>query len=309
VKVWRGLDELLAPESGTSIAIGTFDGVHLGHRALIAGALEPARERGLLAAVVTWDRHPAATVRPDKVPPLLTSQDRKLELLGETGIDIVAVVPFDEGLSLWSPERFVDEVIVAGLNAKLVRVGHDWRFGHKAAGDTDLLEKLGAEHGFEIDAVTLEESGAEPVTSTRTRAAIAAGDMVSATALLARPFDVDGVVVRGDGRGATLGFPTANLDIDPALARPAQGVYAGRMRIGDRWYRAAVNVGKNLTFGGETVRVEAYVLDFDADLYGRTVRLEFHHRLRDELKFDSVDDLVARMHDDVAQTRSLIPDP
>ena len=170
-----------------------------------------------------------------------------------------------------------------------------------------MLAELGAEQGFEVDAVRLEEAGAEPVSSTRVRAAIAAGDMELATELLKRPFDVDGTVVRGDGRGATLGYPTANLEIDPALARPAQGVYAGRIRVKGEWYRAAVNVGKNLTFGGEVVRVEAFILDLDDDLYGETLRLEFWHRLRDELKFDSVDALIAQMDHDVAETRRLIP--
>jgi riboflavin kinase/FMN adenylyltransferase len=306
VKVARALDELAAPEVGTTLAIGTFDGLHLGHRALIAGTIEAARERGLSAGVVTWDRHPAQVVRPEAVPPLLTSLDRKLELLEETGVDLAAAVPFDDDLSRWSPERFVGEVLVQGLGARLVRVGHDWRFGHKASGDTDLLTKLGAQHGFEVDAVHLERSDGEPVTSTRTRSAVAAGDMARAARLLGRPFDVDGVVVRGDGRGATLGYPTANLDIDPALARPAQGVYAGRVRVKEDWYRAAVNVGKNLTFGGEVIRVEAYILDLDADIYGETLRLEFWQRLRDELKFDSVDALIAQMDDDVAETRSRV---
>lgn len=306
MRILRGIDELSPPEVGSALAVGTFDGVHLGHRALISGTRSVARSRGLVAGVVTWDRHPSETLRPDLTPPLLSSFERKLELLEQTGVEFAAVVPFDRELSSWPPERFVDEVLVGRLAARFVRVGEDWRFGHKAAGDTELLAKLGAEHGFEVDPVRLETSGAEAVTSTRIREAVVAGRMEVATELLARPFDVDGVVVRGDGRGATLGYPTANLDIAPSLARPAQGVYACRARLGDRWYRAAVNVGKNLTFGGEVVRIEAYVLDFDADIYGETIRLEFWHRLRDELKFDSVDALIAQMDDDVAETRRRI---
>lgn len=303
MKVLSGVAALRSTGSGSAIAIGTFDGVHLGHRSLIAGAIDVARERRLSSVVVTWDRHPSEIVRPGNVPPLLTSLERKLELLEETEVDATAVIEFNEDFSGWSPERFVDEVLVNGLGARSVRVGHDWRFGHKATGDAELLAKLGAQNDFEVDAIQLERSGDEPVTSTRIRAAIAAGDMELATRLLGRPFDVDGVVVRGDGRGATLGYPTANLDIDSALARPAQGVYAGRVRVKGGWYRAAVNVGKNLTFGGEVIRVEAYILDFDEDIYGETLRLEFWVRLRDELKFDSVDALIAQMDDDVSQTR------
>jgi riboflavin kinase/FMN adenylyltransferase len=309
VTIFRGRSEIQVPEPGSAVAIGTFDGVHLGHRSLISGTLDAAHAGDLASGVITWDRHPLATLRPDEVPPLLTSLDRKLELLEGTGADFILVLPFDDGFATWPPERFIDEIVVQGLRARAVRVGYDWRFGHRAAGDTDLLAKLGAEHGFEVDAVQLEEAGAEPVSSTRIRSAIQAGDMESVRELLTRPFDVDGVVVRGDGRGATLGFPTANLDIDHGLARPAEGVYAGRLRVRGTWYRAAVNVGKNLTFGGETVRVEAYILDFERDIYGESVRLEFWRRLRDELKFDSVDALVTQMHRDVDDTRSLISAP
>lgn len=309
MKIFRSLHEASLPTSGSAIAVGTFDGVHLGHRALIADTISAATQRGCASAVVTWDRHPFETLRPDKAPPLLTALGRKLELLEETGVDVTLVLPFDRDFASWPPERFAQEVLTDALQARLVRVGHDWRFGHKAAGDAELLAKLGAERGFQVDAVRLEESGSETVSSTRTRAAVTAGDMELAARLLTRPFDVDGVVVRGDGRGATLGYPTANLDIDPALARPAQGVYAGRIRVKGNWKRAAVNVGKNLTFGGEIVRVEAFILDFDEDIYGETLRLEFWHRLRDELKFDSVDALIEQMDRDVEETRSRIAPP
>jgi riboflavin kinase / FMN adenylyltransferase len=306
VKVLRGIRELVRPDAGSALAIGTFDGVHLGHRTLIGDTIEDARSRDLVSGVVTWDRHPAVTVRPPSVPALLTSLERRLELFAELGLDLVAVITFDEDFGAWSPERFVDEVLVDGLAARSVHVGFDWRFGRKASGDADLLARLGAARGFEAHPARLASSAEAPITSTRIRAAVRDGEMELAAALLGRSFDVDGMVVRGDGRGATLGYPTANLDIDPALVRPAQGVYAGRIRVRDTWYRAAVNVGKNLTFGGEVVRVEAFILDFDDDIYGETLRLEFWHRLRDELKFDSVEDLIRQMDDDVAQTRSRV---
>jgi riboflavin kinase / FMN adenylyltransferase len=306
LRVVRGLETSVPASSGTAVAIGTFDGVHLGHRALIHRTRTVAEKRGLASGVVTWDRHPLSTVRPDDVPPLLTSLERKLELLEGTGVELTLVVPFNEDFSEWSPERFVDEVLVARMRAHHVAVGRNWRFGHRAAGDTELLSKLGTDRDFAVDAVGLEHAEDEIVSSTRIRKAIAEGEMEKASVLLGREFDVDGVVVRGDGRGATLGYPTANLDIARSLARPAQGVYAGRIGVDGQTYRAAINVGKNLTFGGEVVRVEVYILDFDTDIYGLTVRLGFSHRLRDELKFDSVDALIGQMAADVAKTRDLI---
>jgi riboflavin kinase/FMN adenylyltransferase len=294
-------------ERGSALAIGTFDGVHVGHRALIEGTMSAASERGLSSGVVTWDRHPLQTIRPDEVPALLTSVDRKLELLKETRVGSVTTIGFDRAFATWPPDRFVKEILVDELRARHVSVGRDWRFGHKAAGDVELLAKLGAEHGFEVEGVALEELAGDVVSSTRVRKVIADGDMALARRLLDRPFDVDGVVVRGDGRGASLGYATANLDIDPALARPARGVYAGRARVEGEWHRAAINVGMNPTFGGETMRVEAYLLDFERDIYDQSMRLEFWERLRDELKFDAVDDLLVQMADDVKQTRIVVP--
>jgi riboflavin kinase/FMN adenylyltransferase len=294
-------------DAGAALAIGTFDGVHVGHRSLIEGTVEAASTRGLSSGIVTWDRHPLQTIREDDVPPLLTGTDRKIELLKATGIGFTTVIGFDDAFAAWSPERFVTEVLVGELRARHVRVGHDWRFGHKAAGDVELLAKLGAEHGFEVEGVSLVEAEGDVVSSTRVRKVVADGDMDLARRLLTRPFDVDGIVVRGDGRGASLGFPTANLDIDPALVRPARGVYAGRARVEDVWHRAAINVGMNPTFGGETMRVEAYLLDFDMDIYDVTLRVEFWERLRDELKFDAVDALLDQMADDVRRTREIVP--
>lgn len=306
-----GLDALSPPSGGAAVTIGTFDGVHMGHRSLIMQTMERAEELGATGVALTWDRHPAMTLRPDKAPPLLSSTQRKVELLGESGIDMTAVLAFDEAFSHMTPEDFVTEVLVQRLGARVVLVGEDWRFGHKAAGTVDLLRRMGNELGFDVAGVTLQTIGGEAVSSSRIRRAIAEGDMEEARALLGRPFDLDGVVVRGAARGKDLGFPTANLDVDPALARPPLGVYAGMARVGDMVRTAAISVGVNPTFGGQEghspVSVEAFLLDFDGDLYGQTVRLSFWARLRDELRFSSVDDLVAQMHEDVQATRNLIP--
>jgi riboflavin kinase/FMN adenylyltransferase len=310
VKTTVGIEALDAPEQGSAITIGTFDGVHLGHRALIARTISEAKERGTRSVVVTWDRHPLMTLRPEAAPRLLSTPQRKLELLETTGIDVVAVLPFTDDLSHLSPEDFVDQVLVSGLNARAVFVGEGWRFGHKRAGDMDLLQKLGAENGFEATPVDLAGEDGDAVSSSRIRDAVAAGHMNVVRRLLGRTFDIDGVVVGGDKRGAGLGFPTANIECDPHLAYPARGVYAGRAKVQDSWFPAAINIGVNPTFGGDPevtpMRVEAFILDFEGDLYGQTIRVEFHQRLRDEMRFSSADELVAKMHEDVQNTRDLL---
>ena len=304
-----GLDSLEPSERGSVVTVGTFDGVHLGHRGLIARTIEKAEELGAESVALTWDRHPAETLRPDKAPPLLSTPERKRELLEETGVNAVAILPFDKEFSLMSAEDFVRDVLVQGLGTRSVLVGHDWRFGHKARGDVPLLTELGRELGFEVEGVDLQTVSGEPVTSSRARKAITGGDMEMARVLLGRPFDVDGVVVRGASRGKGIGYPTANLDVEAAIARPPIGIYAGVARVGDRRVSAAINIGVSPTFGGEPgkspVTIEAYLLDFNEEIYDQTVRLEFWKRLRDELKFDSVDALVAQMDQDVALTREL----
>lgn len=328
MKTYYGIDTLEPPARGSVVSIGTFDGVHLGHHALIARAVAEADARGAASAVLTWDRHPAATLRPDKMPPLLCSPERKIELLAERGQDVLAVLPFDQELSQWPPERFVEDVLVRGLAARCVAVGEDWRFGKGRAGNVGLLEEMGASLGFEVVGMTLQEVGGEPVTSSRIRKLIAAGDLDGAAELLGRRFDLDGVVVHGDDRGKSLGFPTANVALPTGLAHPPRGVYAGRARVGGDatmlppeegdpttrgWYRAAVNIGVNPTFGGDPdvhpARVEAYLLDLDADIYGAELRVELWSRLRDEEKFDSAEALIEQMATDVERTRELVEDP
>ena len=305
-----GLENLEPPEGGSAITIGTFDGVHLGHRALIARAVATAHELGCASCVLTWDKHPNEVVHPEKVPPLIATPERRFELLADRRPDMIVTLQFDRELSQWPPERFVEEVLVKGLAAKAVFVGANWRFGKGATGNSELLQKLGRDLGFAADPISLEEIEGERVSSSRIRTAVAAGDVRHAGEMLARPFDMDGVVVHGDARGQGLGFPTANVALDPKLVHPARGVYAGRARVNDAWYTAAINVGVNPTFGGDPdstpLRVEAFLLDFAGDLYDRPIRIEFHERLRDEERFDSAEALVAQMHADVDRTRKLI---
>ena len=297
--------------SGTAVTIGSYDGVHLGHRALLADLVARARAAGLSPVVVTFDRHPASVVRPESAPPLLTDLDQKLELLAECGIERTLVVPFNRAQADESAEDFVREVLVETLDAKLVVVGEDFHFGNRRRGNVALLRELGQEHGFEVVGVRLTGEDLAPVSSTRIRSLVAAGDVVGAAALLGRPHEVRGPVVHGDGRGASeLGFPTANLEVSTDIALPADGIYAGYYRRPDgTGYLAAISVGRRPTFydpASASVLVEAYLLHFEGDLYGELGRVSFVRRLRDERQFDSVDALIAQMHDDVADTERLL---
>jgi riboflavin kinase/FMN adenylyltransferase len=295
------------------VTIGAYDGVHLGHRALLRDLSDRAAAEGLSTVVVTFDRHPASVVRPDSAPKQLTSLEQKLELLAECGIDRTLVVPFDEVRADETAEEFVSEVLVDELGARLVVVGEDFHFGHGRKGNVELLRRLGADHGFEVVGVGLTDDGSEPVSSTRIRALIAAGDVAGAALLLGRPHEVRGPVVRGDGRGGPeLGFPTANVAVDDDIALPADGIYAGYFTRADgSVHPSAISVGRRPTFyepGTAPVLVEAYLLHFDGDLYGEAARVSFHRHLRPELRFESVEALIAQMQADVEETERLLAD-
>jgi riboflavin kinase / FMN adenylyltransferase len=296
---------------GTAVTIGAYDGVHLGHRSLLRDLRERAAAAGLSTVVVTFDRHPAYVVRPETAPTQLTSLEQKLELLAECGIDRTVVVPFDKARADESAEDFVREVLVEELGARLVVVGEDFHFGHGRRGNVELLRRLGAAHGFDVVGVALTGDGAEAVSSTRIRALLAEGDVEVAAALLGRPHEVRGPVVRGDGRGGPeLGFPTANVAVPDDIALPADAVYAGYYTRPDGTvHRAAIGVGRRPTFyepGTSPVLVEAYLLHFDGDLYGEEARVSFAHRLRDDRRFDSVQDLVTQMRADVEATERVL---
>jgi riboflavin kinase/FMN adenylyltransferase len=288
------------PQSSV-VALGVFDGVHRGHRLIVARAAAAAHERGLPAVVVSFDPHPAAVLRPDFAPLMLTTLERRIALLRSVGVDEVVVLPFTRELSQRTPAEFAEAVLRDSLHAELVVVGASWRFGHKAAGDVALLREL----GFDVDGVELLRDD-EVVSSSGIRAMIAAGDVSGAAAALDRPHLVEGPVVRGDARGRELGYPTANLALDPGIAVPADGVYAGwLLRDNGEGSRlpAAISVGTNPTFDGTERRVEAYVLDAELDLYDEPVAVEFVARLRGMVRFDGIDPLVEAMARDVEDTR------
>jgi riboflavin kinase/FMN adenylyltransferase len=295
----------------TVVTVGMFDGVHRGHRALLDRLAAEAAARDMPTAAVTFDRHPLAVLRPGSEPPLLTTLDRKVELLGEAGMAVVLVLEFTRELSEVPAEAFAAEVLFDALAARAVVVGENFRFGHKAAGDPALLNELGRPRGIEVVAVPLHAQGDQVVSSTRIRAELAEGDVAAAAASLGRPYAVEGVVVVGDRRGGPLlGVPTANLDVPDGIALPADGVYAGHLtdELDGVERPAAVSVGTNPQFGTDR-RVEAHVLDFDGDLYGHRVSVDVTHRLRGQATFADVEELAAQIRADVDQTRRLLLSP
>ncbi|CAB4372842.1 MAG: bifunctional riboflavin kinase/FAD synthetase [Actinobacteria bacterium] len=300
-------------DQGAAITIGAFDGVHRGHRQVIKTLKALAAERGLRTVVVTFDRHPASIVRPESAPLLLTDLDQKLELLAECGVDATFVVRFDEQRALQTAAEFVAEDLVGLLNAKLITVGSDFHFGTKRAGNVALLVEMGVQLGFETLAHELVDLNGQPstesVSSTRIRGALRGGDLESANAMLGRPHEVRGIVGHGDGRARDLGFRTANLAIPETICLPADGIYAGWCRTPDGVNRAcAISLGRRPTFYefADTSLLEAHLIDFDADLYGEELAVQFVAHLRDELKFDSIDALIAQMGKDVDQCRTLL---
>lgn len=304
-------DEGARESDGAVVTIGAYDGVHRGHQAVLTLVHELARARGLDAVMTTFDRHPASIVRPQNAPKLLTTIDQKIELLDALGLlDLCLILRFDDARAKETAEDFVMEVLVERLRTRIVVVGADFHFGHRRAGNVAMLEAMGADLGFEVIGLGLvapEGHGAAPFSSTRVRDALASGDVTLAAGLLGRPHGLRGVVTRGDGRGADLGFPTANVAVPADLCVPADGVYAGTLvdRTRGTELPAAISVGTRPTFYEHGANlVEAYVLDFAGDLYDHEVEVRFTARIRAQERFDSVDALVTRMERDVATVRA-----
>lgn len=304
---WRGLGGTPAGWGRCVVTIGVFDGVHLGHQVIIARTVERARTAGQPAVVLTFDPHPSEVLRPGSHPAVLTGPRRKAELVAQLGVDVLWVLPFTPDLLRTSPATFVHDVLVERLHSSQVVVGEHFRFGHKAAGDVPLLIRLGATFGFTAEGVALVADGTTRYSSTSIRALVAAGDVAGAATALGRPHRLDGVVVRGDARGREIGYPTANLQTEPYAAVPADGIYAGWLRRPHgEVLQAAVSVGSNPTFAGTERRVEAYVLDFDRDIYGERVALEFVARLRGMHRFEDAGALAAQIGADVEATRTAL---
>jgi riboflavin kinase/FMN adenylyltransferase len=296
------------PPGGAVVTIGVYDGVHLGHRALIGRVRAMAAELGASSAVVTFDRHPATVVRPDSAPLLLTDLAQRIELLASTGVDRTLVIPFDDERAHESADDFVREILVDRLGCVAVVVGHDFHFGRDRGGNVPMLQEMGADLGFDVLGINLvaDDAASEVVSSTRIRGLLREGDVAGAALLLGRPHEVRGVVQHGDARGRELGFPTANVAVPSDILLPADGIYAG-------WYErpdgtvhpTAMSLGRRPTFyaDAELSLLECYLLDFDGDLYDERAKVRFVERLRGEVKFDSIDALVEQMDRDVAQAR------
>lgn len=302
---------------GSVVSIGAYDGVHLGHRALLASVGEVARTRGLASIVVTFEPHPAEVVRPESAPRLLTDLPQKLELLAGAGVDATVVIPFDADRAAESASDFVRSVLVDSLAAKRVVVGEDFHFGHRRQGNVALLEELGAECGFEIHGHHLVgPDGAEArddtqVSSTAIRRALAEGRLAAANAMLGRDHEMRGTVVRGDRRGRMIGFPTANVAVPTRMLLPADGIYAGWMRRLDSPvdpHGAAIYLGKRPTFYDDAPAslLEVHCLDVEVDLYDAPVAVTFSHRIREDRRFEGVEALAAQLQLDCGEARSLL---
>jgi riboflavin kinase/FMN adenylyltransferase len=306
----RLVGELGRPLRAPTVAIGNFDGVHRGHQALIASCRDQARATDGEAVVLTFDPHPARFFAPALAPPMITPLPRRLELLAEAGADLVIIEPFDAALAALEAEHFVEQVLRDDLGARHLVVGYDFTFGHGRRGTPPLLATLGARLGMGVTIIPAVTAGGLVCSSTKIREFVLEGRVEGAKLLLGRPFEVTGEVVRGAGRGRTLGIPTANLHPEGELL-PRTGIYAARARLlapGGVARPAAVSVGTNPTFatGTPEVTVEAHLLDFDGDLYGGRLELALEGRQRDERRFASVDELVRQIHQDIARTREIL---
>ena len=307
MEIVRGFDSLPVGDEPAVVTVGFFDGVHLGHRAVLERTVEAAAERSVRSIAVTFDRHPREILTPGQEPRLLTTVDRKARLVAATGIDVLVVLEFTESFSRVPAEDFVRDVLVGGLHAVHAVMGANFTFGHRAAGTIDRLPELGAPHGMTAEGVPLFELEGRRVSSSSVRDALSAGDLAWPLEALGRRFVLDGEVVSGHGRGKGLGYPTANLRTWPRLLLPGQGIYAGVAQHGGKRFLAAIAVGTNPTFGVEPLHVEAFLLDFeDRDIRGEPLAVSFWERLRDEVRYDSVDELVQAIDVDVERTRAAV---
>lgn len=308
MQIFHSLTEVPASFGPSAVTIGKFDGVHAGHRAVISELLEMAVPGRLVPTVVTFDRHPLALLNPAAAPPSLLSNAQKLERLAETGVQATLMLAFDAERAAQAPEAFVADVLVGALRAKIVFVGSDFRYGHRGGGSVETLRAAGLEHGFEVHLVDdVRARQGRRASSTWIREALAEGRVAEAAALLKKPATVRSVVVAGERRGRELGYPTANLRPNPEGLIPMDGVYAGWLTVDGETYPAAISVGNNPTFSGVPARrVEAYVLDEDIDLYGRTVELAFVENLRGMERYETVAELIAQLGRDVENTRRVL---
>ena len=308
MQVVHGIEALPLTDEPAVVTVGFFDGVHLGHRSVFETTVARARDRSMRAVGVTFDRHPREILTPGSEPRLLTTVERKASLIETTGLDVLVVLSFTEAFSRVPAESFVRDVLVEGLHARHAAMGENFTFGHKAAGMIETLPSMGAPFGLTAEGVPLLELDGRRVSSSSVRDALSAGELDWPAVASGRRFVLDGEVTSGHGRGKGLGYPTANLRTWPRLLLPGQGIYAGIAETGGKRYRAAIDVGTNPTFGTEPLHVEAFLLEYEGgELRGEPIAIEFWQRLRDEVRYDSIELLVAAIADDVERTRAIVP--
>lgn len=294
-----------SPEKDMLLTIGVFDGVHLGHKHLIARLTELARKQGLVSGVVTFRHHPREVLAPQTRLPFLTNLDQRIELLKKEGVEAVITLSFTPELARLSPKEFLG-LLKENLRMRGLVIGPDFALGRNREGDTDALRHLGEEMGFSLTVVPPLKINGEVVSSTAVRKALTEGDMKRVQSLIGRPFSLHGRVVTGDKRGIELGFPTANLDTEAEQALPAEGVYTSRAYIDDQAYPAMTNIGQHPTFGGSQCLVEVYLLDYEGDLYGRELTVDIIDRLRGEIKFDTPEELKKQIAEDVKRGKAIL---
>lgn len=312
MKILRDRQDRLPQAVSVASTIGVFDGVHLGHQEVFRKVREVSDRLGIASAVVTFDGHPAYVVRPESAPRLLTTLEQKLELIDAQGLDYAYVVHFDGERAATHPEVFVEQVFIDALHARAIVVGEDFHFGKDRAGNVAALRRIGEDWDFEVHALELirhRDESREPVSSTTIRRALAGGDVARAAELLGRPYEVRGVVGRGDQRGRVIGFPTVNIPVPTVMSWPADAVYAGWCTLEDGSRHAcAINVGRRPTFyeHAEHSLLEAHLIDFEGDLYGQELAVSFVGFLRNERKFEGIDQLIEQLKNDVDETRLLL---
>ena len=307
MRVFRDTSEIHfgdIPES--VVALGTFDGVHLGHQEILKRCVSLGRQERIATVVFTFHKHPLEIIRPQFAPSLLTDIEDKLAILGQMGIENTVMARFDDEMAGATPEEFVREILVDSLRAKCVVVGFNYTFGWKAQGNAKTLRHLGEQYGFHVEVAKPVLVGGTVVSSTKIRSSLAEGDMEAVEAMLGRPFSIKGKTVRGESRGKSLGYPTVNLDISHGMSLPQCGVYAARTCVKGRMFDAVTNVGMRPTFSGETMSVETHIIDFEGNLYGETLRVLFVKRLRDEIRFPSGEALACQISQDVERAKEVL---
>lgn len=306
MRVVRHLDACSGPRRRVVLTLGNFDGVHLGHRAILDRTREEARRRGVDSAVFTFEPHPIAVLAPDRAPPRLQTLRDRLECFRDAGMDHVVLQRFTKAFSRHTADAFVEEILLARLAVAHVVVGHRVSFGRGRSGDVSTLRLLGERHGFSVESIGPVAVGGDEASSTAVREAVCDGDLGRAARLLGRPWSIRGRVGHGDGRGRTIGFPTANVHLRASLVTPPDGVYAARVGIGASTHGGVLNLGTRPTFAGRSRTLEVHVFDFDGDLYGAWLRVHFIGRLRAERRFDGPDALRRAIANDVATARRLL---